>query len=259
MNYFLGLVVALIGFFAATVHLQQELHSYWDFVAFAVVGCGTLAVMLMTMPKMPFFNGIWKTIVAIVRTKKNKKAFLELCFNVVAQNRIGKLDLTRIENRMIVDGIEMVDLGFAPEKIEAILADRFFHYRNYLNLISQWLKRSAKYPPAFGLAATVLGLIHLMRGISTGIDPKETGLRMAVALVATFYGILIANLVLNPLAENINERIKEDELFAEVAIKTVLMTMKGENLLESQEILNSYAETKEKIDIGRTFLVEGAA
>lgn len=50
---------------------------------------------------------------------------------------------------------------------------------------------------------TVLGLVNLMRGISAGLDAKDTGVQMAVALVATFYGLIFANLIVNPAGEAI--------------------------------------------------------
>ncbi len=58
--------------------------------------------------------------------------------------------------------------------------------------------------------------------------------------VATLYGILVSNLILNPMSEAITEKLKSEEELVEAAIKTVLMIKAGYNLLECQETLNSY-------------------
>jgi hypothetical protein len=76
---------------------------------------------------------------------------------------------------------------------------------------------------------------------------KETGLRMAVALVATFYGLLISNLVLNPLGEWLIEELKKDEVKAEISIETIGLIMDDANMVEIQEKLNSYLDVSERI------------
>jgi len=188
--------------------------------------------------------------------KKNKSAFIKKCFKVITDGKLEHSKLKNIEDKIIVDGLEMIELGFSKERIEDILIDRYQSYRKSIMAIASWIKRCAKYPPAFGLGGTVLGLIHLMKGISGGLNPKDTGLLMAVALVATLYGLLLSNLVLNPISESIAEKIKSDEELAEAAVKTVLMIKEGFNLLEAQETLNSYlCDVKEKINFmsGSTF------
>jgi chemotaxis protein MotA len=85
-----------------------------------------------------------------------------------------------------------------------------------------------------------------MRGISAGIDTKETGIRMAVALVATLYGLLISNLVFNPLGEWLQEEIKRDELKAEASLQLIDLISEGASPLEAHEMMNSFLTENEK-------------
>jgi chemotaxis protein MotA len=249
MNYLFGLILAIAGFVAASIHLKQDAYSYWDFVAFAVVFGGTTAVLIITRPKKKIKFIIKNIYISVFFGRKNKVKFVKKCFTAISTKTLPSPDLKNIEEKLIVDGIEMMSLGFNKEKLEDILTDRYIAYKKSIMAISSWIKRCAKYPPAFGLGGTVLGLIHLMKGISGGADPKETGLRMAVALVATFYGLIISNLVLNPLSEAIVEKLKDDEDLVEVSIRTIIMMKEGHNLIECQEALNSYlGEEKEKIN-----------
>jgi chemotaxis protein MotA len=121
-----------------------------------------------------------------------------------------------------------------------VLSFRFEGYAKRINMLSNWFRRGSKYPPAFGLAGTVLGLIHLMRGISAGIDTKETGIRMAVALVATFYGLLISNLLLNPIGEWLYEEVQRDEIKAEASLRTIALILDNANVVEAHEMLGSF-------------------
>lgn len=253
MNFLIGFLLAVAGLVAASFHLKQGLSNYWDFVAFAVVFCGTVSVLIITRPKMKGKSLVKNLFYYLFGAKKNKLQFVKNCFQTISSGTASKEDPS-IENKIIVDGLEMIELGFSTEKIESILTDRYFIYKKTIQSVANWLKRCAKYPPAFGLGGTVLGLIHLMKGISSGADPKETGIRMAVALVATFYGLLLSNLLLNPISEAILEKLKADEELVEIAVKTVIMMKEGFNLLESQESLNSYlADEPEKINFMNNF------
>lgn len=249
MNFIIGFLFAVAGLVAASMHLKQGIANYWDFVAFSVVFGGTISVLTITRPKMKVKLLFQNFFIYLFGVKKNKLTFVKRCFRAISDHALPDQNIKKIEDKIIVDGFEMIELGFDKDKIEDILADRYQAYKKSILAISAWIKRCAKYPPAFGLGGTVLGLIHLMKGISAGADPKETGIRMAVALVATFYGLLLSNLVLNPVSEAINEKLKSDEEIVEIAIKTVLMIKAQYNLIECQETLNSYlGDENEKIN-----------
>ncbi len=257
MNFIFGFIIAVGALVAASIHLDQGPRDFWDFVAFAVVTGGTISVMLMTRPKLqPRF--LFKNLgFYLFSGKTDKLKFIKRCFQVITDKKLENANPERIEDKVIMDGLEMIELGFTKEKIEDILSDRYLNHKKSIGLISSWIKRAAKYPPAFGLGGTVLGLIHLMKGISGGLNPKDTGLLMAVALVATLYGILIANLVLNPMSETMNEKMKSDEELVEAAIKTILMLKEGYNLLECQETLNSYlGDVRGKINFMSTLSMD---
>jgi flagellar motor component MotA len=72
---------------------------------------------------------------------------------------------------------------------------------------------------------------------------------MAIALVATFYGLLISNLVLNPLGEWLQEEIKKDQMKAEMSINSVILMLEHASYVEAQESLNSYLSGNEKLKI----------
>jgi chemotaxis protein MotA len=245
MKYIVGLFIAVIGFVLASNHLHQGLMAYWDFVAFSVVILGTFAVMLITFPAAPIKLLITRFSQMFFLSSHSVKKHVDKCLGVYRTRRFDGRT-TNIEDAMIKDGLEMMSLGFSNDRINEILSRRFETYSKRINLLSAWFKRGSKYPPAFGLAGTVLGLIHLMRGISDGIDTKETGVRMAVALVATFYGLLISNLLLNPIGEWLQEEIKRDEMKAEASLQLINLMVSGANLVEAHEMMSSFLSDGEK-------------
>lgn len=248
MKYTIGLFIAAVGFILASHHLEQGISAYWDFVAFTVVGLGSIAVMLITFPAAPFGLLVRRFVSKFFVGSPSLKSHIQRCLRVFETKQVDASD-KMIETQLLRDGLELLGLGMGSDRIAHILSRRFEQHSNRLNLLSGWLKRGSKYPPAFGLAGTVLGLIHLMRGISDGIDTKETGIRMAVALVATFYGLLISNMVLNPLGEWLQEEIKRDELKAEASLQLIELISEGANLLEAHEVMNSFLMPDEKMEL----------
>jgi len=239
MKYIIGLFISTVGFVLASQHLHQGAEAYWDYVAFFVVVLGTFSVMMITFPAAPMKLLFIRFVQKFFLPSNSVKKHVENCFDVYTSRRFDSKPMN-IEEKILQDGLELYSLGFGQERIMEVLSQRFETYSKRINMLSAWLRRGAKYPPAFGLAGTVLGLIHLMRGISDGIDAKETGVRMAVALVATFYGLLISNLLLNPLGEWLHEEIKRDEIKAEASLRTIVLILENANVLEAHEMLGSY-------------------
>lgn len=248
MKYIIGLFIAVVGFVLASQHLHQGIMAYWDFVAFAVVLLGTFAVMLITFPAAPMKLLVMRFLQKFFMPGQSLQTHVTKCLRVYQTRRFNEKPAS-IEESMLKDGLEMLSLGFSRERINEILSRRFETYSKRINMLSAWFKRGSKYPPAFGLAGTVLGLIHLMRGISDGIDTKETGVRMAVALVATFYGLLISNLLLNPLGEWLQEEIKRDEMKAEASLQAIDLIVSGASVVEAHEVMSSFLGAGEKASI----------
>ena len=245
MKYVIGLFISVVGFYLAIQHLEQDWKEYWDFVAFFVVVMGTFAVMLITFPAAPIKLLALRFAQKFFLPSLSLKQHGQNCLNFITKKK--GIKSTSIEAKLLNDGLELHVLGFSKEKIMDILSQRFEVYSGRINALSVWFKRGAKYPPAFGLAGTVLGLIHLMRGISTGVEAKETGIRMAIALVATFYGLLLSNLIMSPLGEWLQEELKKDELKAEMALNAVALMIDGASTIEAQESLNSFLAGSEKL------------
>jgi chemotaxis protein MotA len=253
MFYLSGLLVALLSIFFSIVHLRQNASNYFDPVGLAVVIGGTIAVAVMTLP-WEMHREIRLALKRLLGNQRlDVKAINLECFEMIQRVRSGAQDFKptspSIIGQTMIDGVELIGLGFNEEKIEMILEERLFQWNERKTKVANAIRSLAKYPPAFGLVGTVLGLVSLMRAISDGASSSEAGFRMAVALVATLYGLLTANLVLNPAGENVLKSTSEERHAAELALQAVLLAAKGVNLLEAQEMLNSFVAPEERINI----------
>ena len=244
MRLLIGFVIVTISLMAAVIHLDQSLASYYDFVGFVMVVGGTLAVGFMTLPLGDSQSWYLFSKYLLKSSKNSRKEIITKGIQFVANARTYARfqvePMPGIVGKVYRDGAELIGLGLKPGSIESILEERIFQFRQNGMSISRAFRNLAKHPPAFGLAGTVLGLVHLMRGISEGMDPQETGVRMAIALVATFYGLLMANMVVAPVGEIMGHAVDEEVKEAEIALQAVMLAANKTDEVETIEMLQSF-------------------
>ena len=246
-----GVLIAVAAFVAAVKHLNQGFGSYFDLVAFLMVTGGTVAVAVILIP--------WNLRRDLIRCARelvkpvslDHKSVLTNCISTIKSRTlvVDEHAQDEIYATILKDGLELIELGFNDARIESILIERLRSFSVRRRKIANAIRNLAKYPPAFGLMGTVLGLVNVMRGVSTGGDGKQTALEMAIALVATMYGLIISNLIVNPAGELILRKTSEHEAFGEIAIESICLLAKNVSILESQEILNSYAPIEHRINV----------
>ena len=255
MKVIIGMILAGGGLWASAEHLGQNINQYWDIVAFLMVVLGTISVGIVTLPTLNLKTIVRELISSLEFSGSRREKAIANSLEVLSM-KYPTEKTKRLDKVILRDGIELMKLGFDSNRIENILTDRVLNYSHDCKSVSSWLIGLSKYPPAFGLAGTIFGLTNLMRSLSQGADPKEIGLSMAIALVATLYGVLLSNLIINPIGERIKSNISETELLCEISIKTILMLKNKTNLLEAGEHLNGYLiSSNTKVDfLSKKFL-----
>lgn len=259
----LGLLIAGASLALSIWHLKQSFTSYYDFVALTMVLGGTLAVATIVLP-LDAWRDLGRGVGRLFwRRSLDRRAIVEAGLRLVqaaaAGPTGGSYGASGLPGKILNDGGELIALGLAPQKVEAILRERVYSESKRAKRVGAAVRSLAKYPPGFGLVGTVLGLVNLMRGISQGLNAQQTGLEMAVALVATFYGLLFANLLINPAGEMIQKIAGEEEDAAEIAVQAVALAAERASLLEAQEMLNAYLDERSRVNALGTAMSEGEA
>jgi len=258
----ISLGIALLAFFASMKHLNQSVVNYFDFVAFTIVIGGTFAVAIVLFP-WEYRRDALKALSLLFRSEKSRyRETIQTCLYLIRNGtKVSEQiphDKKSLSSDILKQGLELISLSFSNERFEAIMRERIFHSSKRQRRVANSLRSLAKYPPAFGLTGTVLGLVNIMRGLNGGLDAKQTALEMAIALVATFYGLLVSNLLINPAGELILKKAQEEEELADIALQTLLLLNSGASQLEAQELINSYVPLDERGDIYNSTLPEVA-
>ena len=134
--------------------------------------------------------------------------------------------IKEIEDEFIVQGIQMAVDGTDPELIEQIMNNDLENLVERHDIGKGIFDTIGKYAPAFGMIGTLIGLVIMLRNMD---DPAAIGPGMAVALLTTLYGALIANGVALPLADRLARRSAEEVLAKTIIIKGVMAIQSGDN------------------------------
>jgi chemotaxis protein MotA len=253
MLFWLSILVALGAVAGSIFHLDQAATTYYDSVAFFVVFGGTLAVTISTLPWENRTEIIYAFRSLMKAPRTQWRMIIEDGIQIIrlkgAPQSAGPLTAQGMARFIYLDGIELISLGFDPETIEVILSERIQQRTERRTKVANAIRGLSKYPPAFGLVGTVLTLVSLMRSIANGATSQQAGVTMAVALVATLYGLLTANLFINPAGERILNRAQFETKEGELALQAILLAARGTPLLQAQEFLNSFVPDNSRVNI----------
>jgi chemotaxis protein MotA len=250
MIFISGFLIATFSILASIFELRQSALTYFDIVAMFMVLGGTAAVAVITMP-WDLRTEIAMCFKFLIKGKTRRPRLLLIDAMKVVQFK-GATDPSHLKGlggEILRDGTELITLGFKADKIEAILGERIHQAHERINKVGHSVRSLAKYPPAFGLVGTVLGLVSLMRAVSDNANSQEIGIRMAVALVSTLYGLLMANLVLNPAGERMGKFAADEKRDGEIAMQGVLLAADDTPALEAHEMLNSFVQKRDRLQL----------
>ena len=137
----------------------------------------------------------------------------------------------------MVSGIQMAVDGTDPELIEQIMEAELDAVASRHAAGRALFENLGRYAPAFGMIGTLVGLVIMLGKMS---DPDSLGPAMAVALLTTLYGSLLANLVALPLADKLGTRSRDELLLKEIVIKGVMAIQSGDNPRVVEQKLRSF-------------------
>ncbi|MBI5409980.1 MAG: flagellar motor protein [Nitrospirae bacterium] len=139
-------------------------------------------------------------------------------------------DFFRRALRLVIDGID-------PKLLRSTLEQEISTFEEERGRAAKVFESAGGFAPTIGIIGAVLGLIHVMENLG---DPAKLGTGIAVAFVATVYGVGSANLLFLPIAKKIINNMKHEVLLREIIIEGVLGVQAGRNPFYLREYLNSF-------------------
>ncbi len=144
---------------------------------------------------------------------------------------------SELEDPFFKQGIELVIDGLEPQAIRDILETEIEYIEQRHKKGSDIMTSLATYAPAMGMIGTLVGLVQMLQSMS---DPSSIGPAMAVALLTTFYGSMLANLIGLPMAGKLTTRSSEESLVKGMIIEGIMSISAGDNPRIVERKLHAY-------------------
>jgi chemotaxis protein MotA len=236
------------GFVWWSMALGGDMSLFWDTPSVVLVGGGTLAVVLMNFT-IGDLGALVKVMVRsfLIKLPTPDEQIEKIIEYANLARREGLLGLeakvAEIKDPFFAKGVQCLVDGFSPETVRGILELDTNVMRQRHAHGKKLLETFATFAPAFGMIGTLIGLVQMLANMS---DPSQIGAGMAVALLTTFYGAAMANMVFLPLAGKLDLRAKQEAQIRSLVIDGVLAIQVGEKPQIIRERLVSFLKPSQR-------------
>lgn len=152
--------------------------------------------------------------------------------------------LAEIEDPFLVKGIQMAIDGMESSAIEDVMTTEIMYLEERHRLGAEIFQTMGSFAPAVGMLGTIIGLVQMLMQME---DPSQIGAPMAVALLTTFYGTILANLLFLPIAAKLKTRSKEEIFLKELVLEGIMSIQSGDNHRVIEQKLRAFLPKSQKI------------
>lgn len=236
----IGIVVGLVIIFLA-IMLGGDIGSFVNLPSILVVFGGVTAATLVKFPLKDCIAALKiGGKIAFRNSADDPRSVFDMAIElagIVRQKGLLGLENVNIENELMKRGIRMCVDGMAAEVIrESITKEVDMAIKAEMAGESFW-RGLGDMAPAFGMIGTLIGLVQMLANLS---DPAAIGPAMAVAMLTTFYGAVLANLICIPLADKLSIKIDNTKNTRALIIESVMQIHASQNPMVLKELLGVY-------------------
>ncbi len=248
----LATLIGLIGAFAFVIGAMATsggIAIFIDVASVLIVICGSTFVVLMKYNMKQFFGAVKIAVKAFMFKIDKPEELIEQSVTMADAARKGgflALEEAQIDNSFMQKAVDMLVDGHDGEVVrEALEKDIALTEERHKSGVGIF-KSFGDVAPAMGMIGTLIGLVGMLSNMD---DPKSIGPAMAVALLTTLYGAMIANMIAIPIADKLELRMKEELLNRNLIMDAVLAIQDGQNPRVIEGFLKNYlAEKQRNID-----------
>jgi len=227
----LGLLSAF-GLIAIALVMGGGAGMFFDIPSLLIVVGGTLGATMVNYPAKDVIASfsIIRHAFFIKRGADARAVISQFVALSVKARREGILaidsDMRTVSDTFIKKGLQLTVDGFEPASIRNIMNSEISSIRERHSGGAEIFTAMGAYSPALGMIGTLIGLVQMLKSMN---DPEAIGPAMAVALITTFYGAVLANLVFLPVAGKLRTKSKEETRIKEMIVEGIISLANGEN------------------------------
>jgi chemotaxis protein MotA len=226
-----GLLVAFAGILCGQLLEGGHAGSLLQLAAFVIVICGTVGAVMVQTQFITFIEGVRMARWALFPPPGDAQPILNRVAawaNTVRREGVLALEghIGGLRDAFERKGLQLLVDGADAKQIRDILEVEMIGYEERLRRAARVWDAAGGYAPTVGILGAVLGLIHVMENLS---DPAKLGSGIAVAFVATVYGVGLANLVFLPIGSKLKSIIAHQMLLREMLTDGLAGVANGDN------------------------------
>ncbi len=249
----LATLIGLIGTVAAiltAILMGGSIDIFVNAPGLMIVVAGTLTVVLMKYPLTVAAHAMKAAGKAFLNKAQTPKDLIAKCVelsNIARKEGVLGLEQVEIENEFLRRGVMLIVDGNDEQFVRKMLS-------NDINLTIERheegqgiFKSIGDVAPAMGMIGTLIGLVQMMANMS---DPKALGPAMAVALLTTLYGAVIANVFALPIADKLALRSKHERITKSLILEGISSIQAGINPRVVEDLLKTYLPGNQRVTPG---------
>lgn len=231
-----------------SITIAGNLGNFYDFPSIVITIGGSFAALIISFP-LKTIKSIPKLLkLLVVSPDDNRRGLIELLTELSRKARKDGLlslenEIATMDNEFLTSGLQMVVDGIEPDNIKDLMELKMDTLERRHRAGQAVFLKWGELAPAYGMIGTLIGLVIMLVGLD---DPSAIGTGMATALITTFYGSFMANLVCIPIASNLSEQTEEELFTCQMIMDGVLQIQSGANPRLLEEKLMAYLSPDEK-------------
>jgi chemotaxis protein MotA len=237
-----GIAVALLGILAGMMIEGGNIAQITQPTAALIVIGGTMGAVMLQFPLPIFIAALQHMMKIFFSGHANGEAVLKQLVTFANRARKSGIvsldqDLPSVSDPFLKQALMLAIDGTEPNEVRKIMQLELDNKNEMEEKIPQVFEAAGGYSPTVGIIGAVLGLIQVMQHLD---NISEVGRGIAVAFVATIYGVALANLIFLPVAGKLKIRHREEQMIKEMMLEGVISILEGMNPRMMETKLRTY-------------------
>ncbi|MDY0300937.1 MAG: flagellar motor protein [Trichlorobacter sp.] len=243
LSTLIGLILGFGAVFGGAVLEGLHISALIQPTAALIVLGGTFGAVFVSMPLSACIQAFKDVKIAFLPPKVDPEGIVKDIIGYATKARRNGLisleqEAQNASDPFIKKGISLVVDGIDPQKLRETLEAEIDAYEAHQKHSVEFYEAAGGFAPTIGIIGAVIGLIHVMSNLS---DTSKLGAGIAVAFVATIYGLMVANIICLPIGTKLKTRMNEEILRRVIILEGLIAIQNGENPHFIEQKLKSFA------------------
>ena len=239
-------ILSGLSLIVAAIFLRGDLTNFYNLAGLMIVLGGTVASTLLTFPLKDVLKAFKAAFFVLFEPKIDSNSMVKTMIQLSKLSRksgLTALSKIKINNPILKKGCDLIADGAEENIIRNALRTEIESLKHrHLNIQEVFVKM-ATFAPAFGMIGTLIGLVQMLNHLT---NPSGIGPAMAIALLTTFYGVLLSTLFFLPIAGKLKTRTMAEVINLEIIFEGAISILQNNNSLMVFEKLSSFIPAKER-------------